>query len=375
MKMKSIDKNSIIRTVKIALKIFLGLFFIFSGFVKSIDPLGYTYKIEDYFSAFGTFFELMNPIAFPLAIGFSTFELVLGFCFLFNIKTKLTTRSSFFFILVMLLITLFIALTNSVSDCGCFGDALVLSNWQTFYKNIVILLIIITLLMLNNNKSFLSQHFEWSLIIIFTIIGISISIYSYRNLPLIDFRPYKIGINILKGMEIPEDKPADKYETTLIYEKNGKQQKFTIENYPKDEDWTFVSQETVLVKKGYTPPIHDFSIINTNNGDDLTDLYLNYQGTVNIIVMYDLKLANTKGIETTKQLYAFWQEKNTPFIALTGSTIEQINTFKRKYNIQFPIFNTDPITLKTIVRSNPGLMIIKNGTIVGKWHWRNFINQ
>ncbi len=365
-------RDKVFTTIRVILKIFLGIVFIFSGFVKSIDPLGYTYKLEEYFSLLGTFSEILKSIAFPLAIAVSTFELALGLCFIFNIKPKLTVKASFFFMLLMLPLTLFLAVTNKISDCGCFGDALVLSNWETFYKNVIIVTVIILLWVIGKKqKSFFYQHIEWTFIALFIAIGISLSVYSYRHLPMIDFRPYKIGVNIPESMEIPEGKSTDKYETTLIYSKNGEEKEFTIENYPKSDDWTFVDQKTVLVEKGYTPPIHDFSIT-TENQEDYTDQILTYQGTVNLIIMYDLNKTSKKGIEKANQLYELWKDKNTPFIGLTGSTTEDIDKFKLKHNTQFPIFNTDPITLKTIVRANPGLVTLNNGTITGKWHWRDF---
>ncbi len=205
-------------------------------------------------------------------------------------------------------------------------------------------------------------------------IGISLSVYSYRHLPIIDFRPYKVGVNIPDAMKIPEGKPMDKYETTLIYSKDGEEKEFTIENYPQTDDWTFVDQKTVLVEKGYTPSIHDFSIT-TDEDKDFTEELLSYKGTANLIIMYDLKEADKNGIEEANRLYELWKDKNQLFIGLTGSTVEDIEKFKLKYQIKFPIMNTDPITLKTIVRANPGLITINNGTIVGKWHWRDFFNN
>ena len=212
---------------------------------------------------------------------------------------------------------------------------------------------------------------EWIVITFVAIAGIFFSVYNYRHQPVIDFRPYKIGVNIPEKMVIPEGAEPDKYETMLVYEKDGQQKDFTIENYPKDSTWKFVEQKTTLVSKGYTPPIHNFQIVDQNL-NDITDYVLSYKGTVNLLCMYDLNKTSEKGAMAAEVFYQKIKSKGTPFYALTASSDEEIEAFRTRTGATYNFCKTDPITLKTIVRGNPALMIIKNGTVIGKWNWRDF---
>ncbi len=353
-------------------RILVGLTFVFSGFVKAIDPLGSTYKFEDYFTAFGGFFEHLTPIAFPAAIALSTLELLIGICFLLKIKIKVMSVVALLFMAVMTPLTLYIALKNPVTDCGCFGDAIILGNWTTFYKNLVLVALILLVLIFNRQfRNLFMPKVEWAIVVLTAIVGVGLSVHGFRHQPMIDFRPYKVGVNIPEKMVVPEGAVGDKYETTLIYQKNGQQQEFTIENYPKDSTWTFVEQKTTLVSKGFTPPIHNFSIVDQKL-NDITEYVLTYKGTVNLLCMYDLSKTSLKGAEAAETLYQKIKASGAPFYALTASSDEEIDAFRSKTGATYPFCKTDPITLKTIVRGNPAMMTIKNGTIIGKWNWRDF---
>ncbi|HPS10244.1 MAG TPA: DoxX family protein [Paludibacteraceae bacterium] len=353
-------------------RILVGLTFVFSGFVKAIDPLGSTYKFEDYFTAFGGFFEHLTPIAFPAAIALSTLELLIGICFLLKIKIKVMSVVALLFMAVMTPLTLYIALKNPVTDCGCFGDAIILGNWTTFYKNLVLVALILLVLIFNRQfRNLFMPKVEWAIVVLTAIVGVGLSVHGFRHQPMIDFRPYKVGVNIPEKMVVPEGAAGDKYETTLIYQKDGQQQEFTIENYPKDSTWTFVEQKTTLVSKGFTPPIHNFSIVDQKL-NDITEYVLTYKGTVNLLCMYDLSKTSLKGAEAAETLYQKIKASGAPFYALTASSDEEIDAFRSKTGATYPFCKTDPITLKTIVRGNPAMMTIKNGTIIGKWNWRDF---
>lgn len=353
-------------------RLILGVVFTFSGFVKVIDPLGSTYKIQDYLNAFGGFFPNLLFLALPAAILLSTFELALGLCFLLKIKTKTTSILAFIFILCMLPLTLYIALKNPVTDCGCFGDALILSNWQTFYKNIVLLFLILMLLVFHKRiRNIFQPTMEWISILIFIALGVGLSIYSLRHEPMIDFRPYKVGVNIPEAMKIPAGKPVDKFDTKLIYQKNGIKQEFTLENYPKnDSTWTFVEQKTTLIEKGYEPPIHNFNIVDAN-GNDITESIL-HEPKVYLLIIYDVSKASESGAEEAQKIYENAIKNKVLFFALTASTDEDVAQFVKKTGATYPFCKTDPITLKTIIRSNPGIIFIENGVITGKWGWRDF---
>ena len=346
----------------------LALTFLFSGFVKAVDPLGTVYKIEDYLKAFGGFFTDLLPLAGTAAICLITIEWLLGVCLFFNVRTRVTSWIALVFYLFMTPLTLWIALNNPISDCGCFGDALVLTNWQTFWKNVILLSLVIILLICHRA---IPQLFSWWAEICIVLIGIGTAAwimgYSYTHLPPLDFRPYKVGNNIPELMEIPEDAEPDVYETTLIYEKDGVQQEFTLENYPKgDPEWKFVDQKSVLIKKGYEAPIHDFEILNLDF-EDLTYDILESEEPVTLITMYDLQKSDRKQIDKVKKLL----EDNTPCYILTGSGEAEIEEFCLEYNIDMNAFCTiDPVTLKTIVRANPGVFVVQNGIIVAKHNVR-----
>ena len=343
----------------------LALTFLFSGFVKAVDPLGTVYKIEDYLKAFGGFFTDLLPLAGTAAVCLILAEWLLGWAMLLNVRTKLTSWLALVFYLVMTPLTLWIALTNPVTDCGCFGDALVLTNWQTFYKNVFFLVLVLILLICRKAIPQLwSAWAELSIAILALLSGGIIMGYSYTHLPPLDFRPYKVGNHIPTLMEIPDDAEPDVYETTLIYAKDdGEEQEFTLENYPKnDPEWTFVDQRSVLVKKGYEAPIHDFEIL-TMDFDDITYDILESESPVTLITMYDLRKSDRSQLSKVADIVS-----STPdCYILTGSGADEVEQMAEEMGIAPEYFCfIDPVTLKTVVRANPGMFVVQNGTIIEK---------
>ncbi len=354
-------------------RIVLGIVFIYSGYVKGIDPLGSTYKFTDYFTAFGM--RQAIPIAFSLSVLQSAAEFIIGIALLLNLKTRLASIGALIFMIIFTPLTLYIAIKNPVHDCGCFGDALVITNWQTFWKNVVLLIPAIYLFAFRKkveNKRLSFMH-QWVMIGIFTIFILSLTAYCYRHLPIQDFRPYKVGVYIPDGMIIPEDAPTDEYKSTFIYSKNDEQKEFGIDNIP-DSTWTFVEAKHELIKKGYTPPIHDFTIT-TTDGIDLTDQVLANPNYSIMLVAYDINKTSIKNSDKVNKLVDFCKEKGYNFFGLTSSNTNDVSKFLDKTNGSYPFYNTDEITLKTIVRSNPGLVLLKEGTILGKWHINDIDNM
>lgn len=356
-----------------ASRILLGAVFVFSGFVKAIDPLGFSYKISEYLEAMGSLAGTFGVFSFWIAVTIAALELAVGLCLILKIHVRIASVVALFFMLIMTPLTLWIAIKNPVSDCGCFGDALVITNWQTFYKNLVLfVLVLFPLFYQSRIRSNFTPVTQNVTAICFLVIGGLLSTYSYRHLPLIDFLPYKVGVNIPNKMIVPQDAPSDKYETTFIYEKDGKQKEFTLENYPKgDASWKFVDQKTVLISEGYKAPIHDFSIV-TQDFQDITEQVVFDQGYTYLLIMHNLRAASGHGARKAEQLYRKVEKLGVKFYALTASTDDEIAVFKKKNKLTFPFCKTDPTTLKTIIRANPGLVLIKNGTITGKWNWRDF---
>ena len=354
------------KTIRLISRILIGIVFIFSGFVKGIDPYGSTFKFLDYFEAFHLSF--FDPIALPLAVILSTAELIIGICLFIGIRMKETSWALLIFMVFFTILTLIIAITNPVSDCGCFGDALILSNWQTFYKNIFFMGL--TLIVFFSRKFYLQllkTPVEWSIAGVFVIISISISIFCINHLPMLDFRPYNIGTYIPEKMEIPENAPMDEYNIKLIYKKNDVEKEFTLENLP-DTTWEFIRNESTLIKQGYIPPIHDFTIDDPDTGEDIADIILNSQNYTFIAIYYNLDKSCFKYQNKLNELATFCQINGYEFIGLTSSLTDKIEEITAKYNIPYKFYNTDEITLKTIVRSNPGLIILKQGVIINKWH-------
>ena len=347
----------------------VGIVFIFSGFVKAIDPLGSTYKFIDYFEAFGM--DFFNSIAFPLAIILSSLEFVIGFSLIFSTKKRLTAWLLILFMGFFTILTFILAIYNPVTDCGCFGDALIMTNWQTFWKNIF--LMVFTVILFINRYNFeirWKNRAQWShLITTFTVITI-LSIYYYHNLPLIDFRPYNVGTYIPEKMIVPEDAPKAEYETTLIYTKEGEIIEVTIDNIP-DSTWQWVESKHIQISEGYVPKIHDFTI-ETIAGNDITEIVLNDNKFTFLLIAYNLKKTDIENMQAINKLADFaMKSRKCNFICLTSSIESEINDFKEKTNAPYQFFNTDEITLKTIIRSNPGIVLIKKGTILGKWNHKN----
>ena len=364
----------------------LGLVFVFSGVVKAIDPLGTVYKIEDYLKAFGGFFTELLPLAEVAAWGLIILELLLGVCMLLNIRTQWTSWLSLLFYFVMTPLTLYIALTNPVSDCGCFGDAVVLTNWQTFWKNVVLILLAILLVALRKHtRQLWSNWMELVLVVLTIVVAVAFMTWTKLHLPIKDFRPYKIGNHLPTLMEYPEDAEPDHYDISFVYAKDGVEQTFTLENYPKgDSTWTFVRQESRLIKKGYEPPIHDLEILNADY-EDLTWDILESEEPVTLVVMYDLAKADKSQIAKVEALASnlspFASSSDTlplegelegAFYILTGSGTNDIINFCLEYPaLSDYICTCDPVTLKTIVRANPGVIVLQNGIVIDKYNLRN----
>ena len=361
----------------------LGLVFIFSGVVKAIDPLGTVYKIEDDLTAFGGFFTELLPMAEVAAWALIILELLLGVCMVLNIRTQWTAWVSLLFYLVMTPLTLYIALTNPVSDCGCFGDAVVLTNWQTFWKNVVLIILAIILVACRKHtRQLWSNWMEVVLTVLTVVAAVAFMTWTRLHLPLKDFRPYKVGNHLPTLMEYPDDAEPDVYEYSFVYEKDGVEQTFTLENYPKgDSTWTFVRSNSKLIKKGYEPPIHDFEIINAE-GEDLTWDILESEEPVTLVVMYDLKKADKKQMAKVETLasnlspFASSPDRliaSSPnFYILTGSGTDDIINFCLEYPaLSDCICTCDPVTLKTIVRANPGAIVVQNGIVIDKYNLRD----
>lgn len=352
-------------------RLILAAVFIFSGYVKAIDPLGTQYKIQDYLESLGLQNVLPDLVTLAASVGLAALEFSLGVFMLFAIRRRITSRLTLAFMVVMTIISVWLVLANPVEDCGCFGDAIKLTNGQTLLKNIILLgcAVIVAAWPLCMVR-LVSKSTQWIFTNYTVLFILSSSIYSLYLLPIFDFRPYHVGADIRKGMEIPEDAPQPKFETTFILKKDGVQKEFTLENYP-DSTWEFVDSKTVQTEKGYVPPIHDFSIELNETGEDITEQVLSEKGYTFLLISPHLEHADDSNFGQIDELYEYAQDHEIPFYCLTASSEKPIKRWMDLTGAEYPFCKTDETTLKTIIRSNPGLLLIKDGTIIRKWSHNN----
>lgn len=356
------------KSLRLIVRVLVGLLFIFSGYVKVIDPVGSEIKFGEYFEAFHM--HALVPGALVFGILLAVAELVMGICLLFGVKVKLISWATLAFMVFFTVLTFILAVFNPVSDCGCFGDAVKLTNWETFYKNLIILLFAVFLVVQRNKyELYLSDETEWLILFVLVLYSAGISIYTYRYLPLIDFMAYKVGKNIQQGRSFPEDTSPAIYDNTFIYEKEGKREHFKIENLP-DSTWTFIDTESELIEEGYVPPMADFVIMEMN-GDFITDEILNSPGYTVFVTSVDLKDVNQETAFELNRIYNYCLENKIQFILLTGSVDEKINSFLVRNKAEYPVCFMDQTVLKSMVRSNPGMMLVNNATILKKWSGYN----
>ncbi|MDR2474443.1 MAG: DoxX family protein [Bacteroidales bacterium] len=354
-------------------QLILGATFVFSGFVKGDDPYGFVYKIQDYLEAFGLY--SLATVAFPAAFSLIVLEFLLGINILLGMHVKITGILLLIFLGIMTPLTLYLALANPVEDCGCFGDALIITNWQTFGKNIVLSgLAIFIFIYRKEVKSPFSDKMQWLATLSSAVYILGTGIIGVLFSPVFDFRPYKVGVSIPEAMTLPEGAAIDEYESSYVYAKNGEEKVFSrLEDVPADDDtWTFVATNRKLIKKGDQPTIHDFVITDIETGDDITEKILTLPDFSFMLISRNLAEANIDHIEKINDVHDFCTSYGYGFYCLTSSTPEQIAQWKRRTAAEYPFCTMDETTLKTILRSNPGLMLIKNGVIYDKWHYNEF---
>ena len=353
-------------------RLLFGLVFIFSGFVKAIDPLGSAYKFQDYFLAFGT--EWLFFSAVPMAIILSTLEIVIGIAVLLGIKMRVSAWGGLLFMAFFTPLTLYIAITDPVPDCGCFGDAIIISNWDTFYKNIFILAAaIIVFIYRDKVKPLWSEKGDNILLGGLSAASIALSAYCLLYLPIIDFRPWKPGNNISE-LVIPIPEVAQTY---LIFEHNetGETEEHPANDYPWDDpewmaQWSFKDQRREIISPAQEAEIENF-YIEDEFGDDLTEFFFTKDEYWFMVVAHDLNRTRARAFTRKITPLAAEAEKHgNTLIVLTGSSLDDIDEFRHAYQTPYPFYLSDEIELKTIIRSNPGLLLLKDGVVIDKWPHR-----
>ncbi|HOI86919.1 MAG TPA: hypothetical protein PLV51_03560 [Lentimicrobium sp.] len=348
-------------------RIFVGVVFIFSGFVKGIDPLGTAYRLEDYFIAFGT--EWMIPLALVLSIMLSTMEFVLGVVVLLNLKPGVNAWLLLGVMSFFTILTLNDAINNPVPDCGCFGDAIVLTNWQTFYKNVILMIpTLILFVWRKKTKDNYGAFTSYGTAALFAALFAGLSVYCYRHLPVIDFMDWKVGNKMVNENPLPV-----KYYLTFRNVVTGKTQEYLSPDYPYNDSvwmtqWEFVDQR---IDDPNVSLAHDLQIID-REGNDYTADFLENPACQFFLITWDVEKANEKGLMRMNDFAAAAEADGNGFIALTSSLDPQIDGVSVKLGLSYDFFHADDITLKTMVRANPGLIALSNGVVIGKWHFNDF---
>ena len=326
--------------------------------------MGTVYKMADYAEAFGV--AVPPALLWVGAWALIMMEYVMGVALFFGFYRRFYLSLTIVFLGVMTPLTLLLALTNPVSDCGCFGDAVVLTGWQTFGKNVALLLMAIVVLVYHKRIwRVISERTQW-LVFVYAVASIVLFMrYNIIHLPALDFRPYAIGTNLIDAMSVPDGVQQDEYETFFVLEKDGVQRTFTFDDYP-DSSWTFVKRESRLVSKGYVPPITDFHLA-TPDGDEVTWEVLEHPGYTFLMVARDLDRTNEGMLDVINDLYDYAKVGGHPFYMLTSSSAATIEEWNEHTGAAYPYLHADEIQLKTMVRANPGLIILKDATVIGKW--------
>ncbi|MGB0456034.1 MAG: BT_3928 family protein [Flavobacteriaceae bacterium] len=350
-------------------RIFVGILFIISGFIKLNDPLGFSYKLQEYFSAEVLNLPFLEPYALAISVFVVVFEVVLGVFLLIGYKPKFTLWSLLLMIVFFTFLTFYSAYFDKVKDCGCFGDALKLTPWESFTKDVVLLALILIIFF---GRKYITQIFSPivtnSIAALSLILSLAFGYHVLMHLPSIDFRAYKIGDNLLQNMSTPPDAPKAVQEFTWTFDVDGEQQTIVTDgSYPNIEG-TYVGVETRIVEEGFQPSILDFSI--ESEDEDFTEYYLNAERLL-MLVSYNLETAEKEGLLKLKAISDEALKKGYTVIGLSASGEDVKNRIKQEYDLEFEFFICDEKALKTVVRSNPGALQLEKGTVQQKVHWND----
>src|SRR5690606_10660497 len=368
---QQIKKFNHMKIITHFVRIIVGVLFILSGLIKLNDPMGLSFKLDEYFSEEVFNMPFLQPYSLALALIVIIAEIVLGVMLLLGHRKKFTLTSLFLMIVFFTFLTFFSAYYNKVTDCGCFGDAIKLTPWESFTKDVVLLVLILILMVQQKyiHPLFNNSATSSGITVLSLIFSGAIAYYVINHLPLIDFRAYKVGTNIPEGMAIPDDKPKPVYEINFIYNVNGEEKVFSMNdlaNLPEGAE--YVSRDERLIEKGYEPPIFNFTI--EKDGADYKDDVL-AQPKALIFTSYDLEKANESGILAIKEIAQKAESLGYLVIGLTASNNELIENIRSRYGLSFDYYFCDGVTIKTIERANPSIIKLEYGTIVDKKHWKD----
>lgn len=350
-------------------RIFVGVLFIISGLIKLNDPVGFSFKLGDYFAPEVLNLPFLEPYALVIAVLVVILEVLLGVMLIVGYAKKFTLWSLLLMIVFFTFLTFYSAYFNKVTDCGCFGDALKLTPWESFSKDVVLLVLILVLYKGSRYiQPFFSKGVRSITVFISLILCLWLGLHVLEHLPVIDFRAYKVGTNITKGMQTPADAPRAVYQYNWSFDVDGQQK--TVINRGEDPkiDGTLLGVETSVLQKGYEPPIHDFSI--ERDGTDYTTQMLEEEHLL-VVIAYNLNVAQNDGFIAIKEATDTALEKGYTVIGISASSTPETEKLAAKYDLDFKFYFCDMTALKTIIRSNPSIMSLEKGTILQKLHFND----
>lgn len=351
-------------------RIFVGILFIISGLIKLNDPIGFSFKLEEYFSEPVLNLPFLVPAALAIAVFVVILEVVLGVMLLLGYKRRFTVWSLLLLIVFFTFLTFYSAYFNKVTDCGCFGDALKLTPWESFTKDVVLLFFILVLFInIRLIKPVLPEKLRNGLVYLSIALCGFMAYWVLNHLPIKDFRAYKVGTNIQRGMEFPEGAERSKIEMVFVYKVNGANKEFSekdLMNLPAGAE--FVERIDKVISQGYVPPIHDFTM--ELDGSDYKDELL-LEPKLLVFVAYDLGKSSPEGLARLESIHREAKAKGYKVIAMSASLPDEVATVKKKFGHTFDYYFCDATTLKTIERANPSLVVLHKGTISQKLHWKD----
>ena len=360
--MDSKVKSQLLTVVVNVCRLLLAATFIFSGFVKANDPLGTVYKLEDYVHAMA-WFTLPDTFLLGCAVILAIFEFNLGVYLLFGMKRKATSAITLAFMVVMTLLTVYIAIANPVEDCGCFGDVLILSNGATLAKNIVLLgAAVLVSRYYRLQKDFLGSTAKWLIAFVSLCLIIVYAVYCIVCLPVLDFRPYKVGTNLREAVTSNQQK----FDVKIVYEKDGQTMELSAEDEDPDSTWTYVETRRTPIETQHLATA-DFYVADAD-GEDVTEEILLADGYTLLLIIPDLMNADEGCVDKVNEVYDYAQEKGWGFYCLTSSEDQRAQTYWNDHTgAEYLYYIAEERMLKTVVRGQPGLVLLQDGIIVKKW--------